>query len=291
MAAFNPLSMIKAISQRLFTRNLTSQIRPVYDFPVANGGDADIYKSQISDTLEVALKVYRGVNDPLRTFKRLQKEVSILNSIPSHPNIAEIYGVCLTGPYNQPTLVLRWYENGSASTYLAGKDFNTKLAVIRGIARGLQHLHFCRIVHGDLKGRNVLITDDGRPVLSDFGLSQILDRSTGFTTFSPWATSHWLAPEIFVALKRDQLLSETRSFASDIWALACTAYELLTGNIPFPQLGFNTLSRCVRHGGIPLLDTDHIIHGHLAIHDLLLACWSMQPSQRPSIDEFIRRLP
>ncbi|KAJ7596340.1 kinase-like domain-containing protein [Mycena floridula] len=290
---FNPSLMIVKISQRLPARNLTSQITLINHFPVAHGGDADVYKGLIRDTLPVGLKVYRGISDPQKAFKHLQKEVSVLNRIPVHPNIAEIYGVGVMCP-DRPTLVLRWYENGSASNYLNRKDFNTKLAVIRGITRGIQHLHSYGIIHGDLKGTNVLIKDDGCPVLADFALSQILDHSTGFTTSSPAASVHWLAPEIFVAFEyNEQLFQGCRSFAADIWALGSTVYELLTGKLPYADLRGRpqAISRRVCAGKKPLLDTDYIIHSHLAIRELLLECWSKDPYARPTINEFIGRFP
>ncbi|KAJ7601073.1 kinase-like domain-containing protein [Mycena floridula] len=274
LAEFNPLLIIAAISQRLLAPNLTSKIDKISNFPIGAGGNADVYYCVLSD----------GLN--------LQKEVSVLNRIPAHSNIAEIYGVSVVGP-GRPSLVLRWYNEGNASNYLNGKDFNTKLAVIRGIARGIQHLHSYGIIHGDLKGTNVLIKDDGRPVLSDFGLSMIMDHSTGFTTSSPAASVHWLAPEVFVAVEQEQHPQGSRSFAADMWALGSTVYELLTEKPPYADLGghFHAISRRVCAGRTPLLDTDYNIHNHPAIRNLLLECWSQDPSARPTINEFIHRFP
>lgn len=179
---------------------------------------------------------------------------------PRHPNLVQFLGVYrATDPDAPPALVFRWYEKGNASIYLSCKDLGTKLTVvgvllrplcaallpclqIEGILRGLQHLHSNGIIHGDLKAvciasayerrliqnvqANVLIGPDGKAVLSDFGLSKILEQQhSGYSTW-PTGSPHWLAPELCSALKAEQRLLDNISFASDIWALACTVYEV-----------------------------------------------------------------
>ncbi|KAJ7581802.1 kinase-like domain-containing protein, partial [Mycena floridula] len=261
------------------------------------GGFSDVYKGVLSGPdrqMGVALKIYRALYDPAKAFKYLQREVSILKAIPPHANVVELIGV--GNIQNRPTLVLPWYARGNASKDLAGKDLNTLLDAIRGIAHGIEHLHSHAIIHGDLKASNILIADDGSPIVADFGLSKILEHSTGYTTTSLTGTANWLAPEIFKAIKRGQPVQTSRSGASDIWALGCTVYEvealiLYLRSRPYAdQPNSTVLSRHVRHGNNPLLPTDHIIHNNPAIRDLLVSCWAMDPSERPTIAQFISRL-
>ncbi|KAJ7596338.1 kinase-like domain-containing protein [Mycena floridula] len=262
-------------------------------FPLFHGGFSDVYKGVLSlpdRQMDVALKVYRALNDPAKAFKYLQREVCILKAIPPHSNVAELIGVGVIE--NRPTLVLRWYARGNAWKDLAGKDLNTLLDAIRGIAYGIEHLHSHDIIHGDLKASNILMADDGSPVVADFGLSKILEHSTGYTTSSLAGSLNWLAPELFEAQELGQPIQTSRSGASDIWALGCTVYELLTGSIPYAdQPNSPVLSRHVRNGNNPLLPTDRIIRNNPAIRNLLVSCWAMNPSERPTIAEFIFRLP
>ncbi|KAJ7581805.1 kinase-like domain-containing protein [Mycena floridula] len=261
--------------------------------PLFYGGFSDVYTGVLSlpdRQMDVALKVYRALDDPAKAFKYLQREVSILKAIPPHANVAELIGV--GNIQNRPTLVLPWYARGNASKDLAGTDLDTLLDAIRGIARGIEHLHSHAIIHGDLKASNILMADDGSPVVADFGLSRILEHSTGYTTSSLTGTVNWLAPEMLEAMQLGQPVQISRSRASDIWALGCTVYELLTGSIPYAdQPNSVVLSRHVRHGNNPLLSKDEIIQNNPAIRSLLVSCWAMNPSERPTIAEFISRLP
>ncbi|KAJ7585666.1 kinase-like domain-containing protein, partial [Mycena floridula] len=121
--------------------------------------------------------------------QRLKKEATVWLHL-HHRNIAEFYGACL---------VSLWYNNGTASKYVVAKNTPTKLAIIKDIALGIQYLHSQNIVHRDIKGKNALITDDGTAVVTDFGLSTILEHTTGYTATSlAYAGApRWFAPELF----------------------------------------------------------------------------------------------
>ncbi|KAJ7585699.1 kinase-like domain-containing protein, partial [Mycena floridula] len=221
--------------------------------------------------------------------QRLKKEATVWLRL-GHRNIAEFHGVCVVE--DRPALVSLWYSNGTASQYLIAKDIPTKLAIINGIALGIQYLHSQNIVHGDIKGNNVLITDSGTAVVTDFGLSTILEHSTGYTTTSLAlaGAARWLAPELFMNWTRGG--TNSRSFETDIWALSCTVYELLTENIPYADLRTCfEISERVLAGGIPLLEADEVIHASPAICELVCLCWNREPLGRPMIDQFVQRLP
>ncbi|KIJ26364.1 hypothetical protein M422DRAFT_132475, partial [Sphaerobolus stellatus SS14] len=125
-------------------------------------------------------------------------------SLLNHPNIH----ACLGYTYDFvkeslhliPSLVSPWMSNDSLSDYIAEKD---------GEHEGLNHLHSYGIVHGDLKGENVLVSSDGTPCLADFGLSKSSNEH-GFTTTTPISGSiHWMAPEL--------LRNEKTTVESGIW--------------------------------------------------------------------------
>ncbi|KAJ7585694.1 kinase-like domain-containing protein [Mycena floridula] len=235
---------------------------------------------------QVALKVLRLLNrtQQEKVVKRLKKEATVWLRL-RHPNIAEFHGICLVE--DRPALVSLWYSNGTASQYLIAKDVPAKLDIIKDIVFGIRYLHSQNIVHGDIKGNNILITDSGTAVVTDFGLSTVLEHSTGYTTTSLALAGavRWLAPELFRGTK-------SRSFETDIWALGCTVYELLTEKIPYADLRtWFEISERVLEGGVPLLEADEVIHGLPVIRELICQCWYREPLGRLTIDQFVRRLP
>lgn len=97
--------------------------------------------------------------------------------------------------------------------------------VCREILRGLQHLHACKVIHRDIKGQNVLLTDHAEVKLVDFGVSAQLDRTVGKrNTFI--GTPYWMAPEVIVCDENPQATYDCRS---DLWSLGITALEMAEG--------------------------------------------------------------
>ncbi|KAG8760360.1 hypothetical protein FRC11_000530 [Ceratobasidium sp. 423] len=140
-----------------------------------------------------------------------------------------------------------------------------------------------QMIHGDLKGANVLISDDGTPVLTDFGNSFHPEQTMKFTetTSSSSLTVRWSAAE---------LINETgvRSRASDVYALAMTIYEVLAGILPYHGKNEIAIMHLVllkheppeRPKGIPTGQ-----EGGDKIWNLLLRCWSFKPEARPSASQ------
>jgi len=103
---------------------------------------------------------------------------------------------------------------------------------IAQVADALSYLHTKSIIHGDIKGSNILINDNLQASLTDFGLARILHES-GFTTVTTHVTWQFTAPELLVTAK-DEPIPVTE--ASDVWAFAMTVVEVLTGCLPFPNI-------------------------------------------------------
>ncbi|KAJ7596344.1 kinase-like domain-containing protein [Mycena floridula] len=294
------VSARRAVDSEDRVPDLTKSIE-VSRFYVGDGGYSHIYKGRRSFSNDqppqlVALKTFKtppGVDGPNRQRLHFKRELHFLMNMRPHPNVVQFLGLYTIAQDAPPALVFRWYEKGNASIYLHRKDLGTKLTVIQGILRGLQHLHSNGIIHGDLKAANVLIRPDGTAVLSDFGLSKIvLEQHSGYSTW-PTGSPHWLAPELCSALKAEQPLLDNISFASDIWALACTVYELLTDRKPYFHLNLkypHNIMMEIAAGERPQLLFGMIPGPYFsAIDSLLNDCWAIQPSQRPSIDDFIQR--
>ncbi|KAF9017925.1 kinase-like protein, partial [Hymenopellis radicata] len=96
------------------------------------------------------------------------KEALILHHL-SHPNILAFRGV-IYEPYRL-YIVSDWLENGDINQYISSHPEASIKELLEGVADGLDFMHSNAIVHGDLKGANILVDADGRPRISDFGLS------------------------------------------------------------------------------------------------------------------------
>ncbi|KAE9408796.1 kinase-like protein, partial [Gymnopus androsaceus JB14] len=150
------------------------------------------------------------------------------------------------------------------------------------IATGLAYLHGLEppVVHGDIKGANILIADDARCCLADFGLSQSFNP-THSTTIQ--GSLRWLAPEFINPTSQLQPVAGSLT-SRDIYAFGCTVVELLTGVPPFSQHKMDIhVAIDVLNGVRPTLPVD--LMGNEGISKILCplldSCWSEQIARRP----------
>ncbi|KAJ7877605.1 kinase-like domain-containing protein [Mycena leptocephala] len=151
---------------------LTSQII-IGNHATIQGGFSDVYQGLYTRpsyahrntcfTTEIAVKVLRVTDEcsPERALKHLKKEATVwtqLNDI----HVTKFYGVAVVG--GRPALVLEWCSQGTAMDYLKGKSLDEKLKVILSFTIGLAYIHLQNVVHGDLKGSNVLISNQNYAV-------------------------------------------------------------------------------------------------------------------------------
>ncbi|KIM87462.1 hypothetical protein PILCRDRAFT_63602, partial [Piloderma croceum F 1598] len=140
----------------------------------------------------------------------------------SHPNVLPFYGVFhLNNNRTRVCLISQWMENGNI--------------VILDITQGLKYLHMLKptIIHGDLKGVNIVITNEHRACLADFGLVSVEDSVSGGRTTG---TCRWQAPELLDPQFADLEGQGRNDCASDIYAFACVCYEARSAFIPFYEV-------------------------------------------------------
>lgn len=288
-------------------KDLTNQVEMTEDHYFAYGGFSEIFKGNWTDPLthdvvRVAIKILRGVHtDPVvleTTKRRLNRETRVWHSL-SHMNVMPFLGLCdEIGP--SPAMISPLYDNGDVIRYLNNNPQADRLAIIIGVAHGLQYLHAKGVVHGDLKGHNVLIDDEGIPRLSDFGRSKFIDHR-GFTTTLA-GSARYMAPELiaaesdedyegdaFEALENQAPPSLTKE--TDIFAFSMVVLEILTGKIPFFYLKQDTTVIALMQDGrrpdrsrcLPTVFTD-------PMWKLLVDCWHSDPKRRPSMATVVERL-
>ncbi|KAJ7134330.1 kinase-like domain-containing protein, partial [Mycena epipterygia] len=190
---------------------------------VAGGGFGDIWKGLVRGQ-SVSVKVMRlfGDTNVKTALKEFGHEALIWRQL-SHPNLLPFYGLyyfegrlCLLSP---------WMSNGHVMEFLQKMPPDTnRLSLILDVALGVEYLHQECIVHGDLKGMNILVTPSGRACVADFGLSSIVDaltlQFTHSTANTRGATPRYQAPELIL---KDNAKND---FASDVYAFACVCYEM-----------------------------------------------------------------
>ncbi|KAF8128478.1 hypothetical protein K438DRAFT_908122 [Mycena galopus ATCC 62051] len=202
--------------------------------PIAHGGFSDIYHGKYSDphgnTVEVALKVLRFFQEhggaALETRrKKFCKEALVWRYL-DHPNIVQFLGVdTTTFPDPAMAIVTRWMPYGNVISYISRNSPCSPYAIqlLRDCIAGLEYLHSSDIVHGDLRGANVLVDEDGHARLTDFGLAIFIDSETSGKSSTRGGTTRWMAPELLVPLPGQ---SSRTTRASDMWAFGCLCCEV-----------------------------------------------------------------
>jgi len=150
-----------------------------------------------------------------------------------HPNVLPLLGVTMTE--NQFVMVSEWVEKGNINEFLKVNKNADRLRLLEDTAVGLIYMHDQEIIHGNLRGVNILINNDGRACLADFGLLRIIsDESNVTATDAGSSTVQWASPELLVPHKFG-LEGSRPTKESDCYALAMTIYEVLSGLTPFSE--------------------------------------------------------
>ncbi|EJU01860.1 kinase-like protein [Dacryopinax primogenitus] len=264
------------------------------NFPIDGGGYADVWRGKrSSDGMEVALKGLRINHEDQVLIKLLIREISIWSTL-DHPNVLPFLGLSIQPGWRIPCLVSPWLTHGNVMKYLELHDDADRAELIDGVADGLKYLHEKGVVHGDVKGANILVASDGHPVLADFGLSVMEEQnSQGQTTTQTFAGSmRWMAPERLAPDQFGMGARTSRTFASDIYSFGMTIYEIYSGNLPFHELGNMEASIAVVNGRRPVHPGDVAIQRGLTpnLWIFITRCWEQKPDARPELSELAQDL-
>lgn len=211
---------------------------------IGEGGMANVYLAH--DTIlnrEVAVKVLRGdLADDEKFVRRFQREAISASSL-IHPNIVEMYDV---GEDNGNYYIVMEYINGRTLKSLIKKRGALTLPEVIDIMLQLTSAIACAhdsyIIHRDIKPQNVLILEDGRVKITDFGIATALNSNELTQTNSVMGSVHYLPPE--------QANGSGATIKSDIYSLGILMFELLTGKIPFK--GDNAVEIAIKHMKEPI---------------------------------------
>lgn len=206
---------------------------------IGEGGMANVYlaNDKILDR-KVAVKVLRGdLSSDDKFIRRFQREALSVSNL-SHPNIVEVYDV---GEEDGEYYIVMEYIEGKTLKQLLKKRESLTLTevidIMTQLTDGISHAHESYIIHRDIKPQNIMIQDDGRIKITDFGIAMALNATQLTQTNSVMGSVHYLPPE--------QASGKGATVKSDIYSMGILMYELLTGTVPFK--GDNAVEIALKH--------------------------------------------
>lgn len=234
------------------------------------GGMAEVYIArQVSLGRKVALKILLQTLSPDSNFtERFEREAKTAASL-QHPNIIKIFD---TGMHEGRYYIAMEYLGSKTLGDLIVDGMSPRLAVkyLTKLASALEYAHAKGVIHRDIKPTNVLLYPDNEPVLSDFGISRLVDGNSSLTATGMMIGSpRYMSPE--------QAKGATVDSRSDLYALGVVFYEMLTGTFPYDAEDTLALMYMHVHDDIPRLPPS--LSRYQPVIDRLMA---KQPDQRLS---------
>ncbi|EJD36822.1 kinase-like protein, partial [Auricularia subglabra TFB-10046 SS5] len=208
-----------------------------------------------------------------------------------HPLILPFIGYASFGLH---TAIVSWYmKNGNLLEYFKARGAGVdKEKMMLQVAEAVNHLHTIGgLVHGDLKCANVLVSDLGDALLSDFGLSTFVEKAhasaTTATNVRQMYTLRFAAPEILLDVAGDVTRVRSKTRESDVYAFGMLMLEAMTERPPWPDLSSFAVMHRVCSGSHPRKpDTGF----DPELWDVCRSCWSFEPSHRPTIQSVLDTL-
>ncbi len=205
------------------------------------GGSGAVFRArQLSKDRAVAVKVLRTAPGGARTALERFKREALAAARLSHPNLVRVH--YFGRDEGRDYLVMDLVDGPNLRDRMAAcralgpddpappgpdlRDPRACAALVRDLARGLQHAHAARVLHRDVKPRNVLIAPDGAPRLTDFGLAKDLELADLTQSGELSGTPQYMSPEQARAVR------ERIDHRTDVYSLGAVLYELLAGRAP-----------------------------------------------------------
>lgn len=260
---------------------------PGYELLTCLGGGAvtTVYSARACDTdFPCAIKVLRPVwEDQPVAVKLLQREARAALSV-SHPHLVRVLEAhVLTPPYY---LVLEHRAGESLRRRLRREyrlDVPTAIWIVRQIAEALAALHHRGFIHGDVKPENIRLTHTGQALLLDLGFAHRRGENASFLEQGyVLGTANYLAPELCGDAPNDDE-------RADIFSLGATLFEMLAGQLPYPE-GLPRETMQVHCDEQPMLLTDVEPMSSPALTELVDRMMSLDATDRPSAEQLVQEL-
>lgn len=249
---------------------------------IASGGMGTVYRS-VDTTLkrDVAVKLMKRelVNDPVAVASFSKEAIACAGL--NHTNIIHIY--TFDEHAGEKYIVMELSDCGSLEDRIQNEKQVPELDVLDvgiKVASALKTAQKHNLLHLDIKPANILFNADGEPKLVDFGLARNSEADKEYEE-DVMGTPEYIAPE--------RVTREGESFLSDMYSLAATLYNAVTGQVPFS--GTDNLEIAMAHVNLELTPPNQLVQMTQATSDALVAAMAKNPAERPqSYDEFIMAL-
>ena len=245
---------------------------------IGTGVSSNVYIGKIKSTKEVvAIKKLKHMKLSGSRFRSFQREITVLATV-VHPTLLKFFGATETPPF---CIVTEWMKGGSLFYELHRRkrlDQTQLLIVAYDIARGMNFLHNHQIIHRDLKSLNVLLDENGKAKICDFGFSKKYEKNEIMT--KNIGTPHWMAPELLAYDKGYDTKIDVYSYGVVLW-------EILTKLTPYKGMDPKEIIKNVLENDLhPNLSGINIPDG---LEELIKSCWERNPNERPKFSEILER--
>ena len=232
---------------------------------LGEGGKGIVYKCMDNSLNRiVALKLIKGSVQDSDFFARIKRESQTTARL-SHPNIVAIYDINSEG--KNFYLVMEFVDGSGLDSIISRNQTGMKLSEFMGysieISKALNYAHSMGVLHRDIKPENIMITKEGVPKLTDFGLAKSMDSPSLTSQGTIIGTPAYISPE--------SALTKESDARSDLYSLGCVMYEMVTGVKPFQSN-----------------DTLKLVYSQ--IHDVPKAASKVNPSIPASLEAVIMKL-
>ncbi|KAL0577295.1 hypothetical protein V5O48_004688 [Marasmius crinis-equi] len=261
------------------------------------GTFGDIYRATFRSE-DVALKrirVFQNTTDRHKIIRGLCREALLWRTL-KHPYVLPFRGMDADSFPSLLCLVSPWLKNGTILKHSRENGYADIEKRLFEIAQGLAYLHSQHIIHGDLRGSNILVDDDWHARLADFGLAVFSDATVGTNSSHHAGSVRWMAPELHHP-QSFGLKYFRRTFASDVYSFACVCVELYSGKPPFAEIPHDPAALLQVMAGarpgrptcpVPMSGTSE--HGPVMpdyLWELVQMCWSHNRAERPCMTKVV----
>ena len=257
---------------------------------IGNGGFGKVFKAIHNTSKEVyAIKIIdytKGNNNDKSNisfnYKSIQQETSLMRLVNKSDYILKYYGSYYSRETNTIWLILEYCAAGSAVDLMLsmGRTLSEVevSTIMEMVLKGLIYIHKLNLIHRDIKGANIMLSEDGYAKLGDFGIGiQMTDDE--YRT-SKKGSPHWMSPQV--------ILNKNYDTKTDIWSLGITCLELVEGEPPFADLNPDEVMEKIANNPPKAEDiidpkehTDEFI-------DFVNLCLEINPKKRPTADVLIK---
>ncbi|TFK68136.1 kinase-like protein [Pluteus cervinus] len=244
---------------------------------IGSGGFGQVFKGTWNKT-PVALKVFQAETGGIPSSASIKRELEAWVNL-RHPHILQFLGANILD--ERPFIVMPLMRNGNARDFIVKEPRCDRLKILHDASLGLMYLHTLPVplIHGDLKGLNILIDDAGNAVLCDFGLSRVRADASSHSTHvatSVAGSRNWMSPE--------RLMGGALKKPVDIYAFGMTIYELYAEDMPLGHVPYNDFIDLVvaRDTRPERPDEDEAPALTDELWDIAERCWVKNPKERPT---------